>query len=79
MVQSGVIYIIMARKPIDTDNPTVVRASVSFPEKCYDELEKIATENRVSVAWVVREAVIEYLADKKSAKAKTVSMEAHNA
>ena len=68
----------MARKLIDIENNSVIRASVSFPERYYDELEKIAAENRVSVAWVVREAVIEYLADKKSTKAKTVSMETQN-
>ena len=78
MVQSGAYYTNMARKLIDIENNSVIRASVSFPERYYDELEKIAAENRVSVAWVVREAVIEYLADKKSTKAKTVSMETQN-
>ena len=34
-----------------------VRASVSFPEDQYAELERIALDQRVSVAWVVREAV----------------------
>lgn len=38
-----------------------VRASVSFPEDQYTELEKIAAEQRVSLAWVVREAVKDYL------------------
>jgi len=38
-----------------------VRASVSFPEDQYAELERIAQEQRVSLAWVVREAVQTYL------------------
>ena len=37
------------------------RASVSFAEDQYSDLERIATEHRVSVAWVVREAVQAYL------------------
>lgn len=38
-----------------------VRASVSFPEDQYAELELIAQQQRVSLAWVVREAVQTYL------------------
>jgi metal-responsive CopG/Arc/MetJ family transcriptional regulator len=38
-----------------------VRASVSFPEDQYVELERIAQSQRVSLAWVVREAVQSYL------------------
>jgi hypothetical protein len=38
-----------------------VRASVSFPEDQYAELERIALDKRVSLAWVVREAVEAYL------------------
>ena len=38
-----------------------VRASVSFPEDQYAELERIALQQRVSLAWVVREAVQTYL------------------
>jgi len=39
----------------------IVRASVSFPEDQYAELERIALDQRVSLAWVVREAVQSYL------------------
>lgn len=38
-----------------------VRASISFPEHEYAEIERIAQEQRVSLAWVVREAVHTYL------------------
>lgn len=41
---------------------STVRASVSFPEDQYAELERIAYSQRVSLAWVVREAVQSYLA-----------------
>lgn len=38
-----------------------VRASISFPEEQYTVLEMIAAEHRVSLAWVVRDAVDVYL------------------
>lgn len=38
-----------------------VRASISFPEEQYQVLEKIAVENKVSLAWVVRDAIDGYL------------------
>lgn len=37
------------------------RASVTFPADLYAELERIAGEKRVSVAWVVRDAVEQYV------------------
>lgn len=42
-----------------------IRASVSFPEDQYAELERIALDQRVSVAWVVREAVQSYLVSRR--------------
>lgn len=42
-----------------------MRASVSFPEDQYAELERIALKHRVSLAWVVREAVQTYLVQRK--------------
>lgn len=41
-----------------------VRASISFPEEQYHVLERIAVENKVSLAWVVRDAVDDYLKSK---------------
>lgn len=38
-----------------------VRASISFPEEQYQVLEMLATENKVSLAWVVRDAIDSYL------------------
>lgn len=39
----------------------VVRLSVSVDAVDYTDLKKIAAEKRVSVAWVVRDAVAAYL------------------
>ncbi|MGE3347823.1 MAG: ribbon-helix-helix protein, CopG family [Ramlibacter sp.] len=39
------------------------RASVSFPPELYATLERIASEKKVSVAWVVREAAEKYVGD----------------
>lgn len=39
------------------------RASVTFPAGTYAELERIAEEKKVSVAWVVRDAVDKYVAE----------------
>jgi predicted DNA-binding ribbon-helix-helix protein len=41
-----------------------VRASISFPSEVYQTLETIAKEKKVSLAWVVREAAEQYIADK---------------
>ena len=41
-----------------------VRSSISFPPGVYATLEVIAKEKKVSLAWVVREAVEKYIADK---------------
>lgn len=41
------------------------RASVSFPAEDYAELESIAKNRRVSLAWVVRDAVSRYLAQQR--------------
>ena len=41
-----------------------VRASISFPEEQYHVLERIAVENKVSLAWVVRDAIDSYLKSK---------------
>ena len=40
-----------------------VRASISFDSDDYEELERLAMEKRVSLAWVVREAVSLYIQD----------------
>jgi predicted DNA-binding protein len=40
------------------------RATISFPSELYQTLEEIASQKKVSLAWVVREAAEQYIADK---------------
>ena len=49
-----------------TDDPpspkgATTRASVTFPNDLYAELESLAREKKVSVAWIVREAAEQYV------------------
>ena len=41
-----------------------VRATISFPNDMYQTLEELARQKKVSLAWVVREAAEQYIADK---------------
>jgi hypothetical protein len=41
-----------------------VRATISFPIELYETLEDIARQKKVSLAWVVRDATEQYIADK---------------
>ena len=41
-----------------------MRATISFPLELYQTLEAVAGQKKVSLAWVVREAVEQYIADK---------------
>lgn len=43
--------------------PKTTRASVSFPNDLYETLEKMATEKKVSVAWIVRDAAEKYVSE----------------
>ena len=43
-----------------------IRCSISFPTDHYREVERIANEKRVSVAWVVRDALEHYLSLQKA-------------
>jgi len=48
----------------DLARTQAIRASISFPPDVYKTLENIAQQKKVSMAWVVREAVEMYLTDK---------------
>jgi hypothetical protein len=50
-------------KPKPADGASV-RATISFPSDTYQTLEIIARQKKVSLAWVVREASEQYIADK---------------
>ncbi len=39
------------------------RASITFPPELYKTIEDLARRKKVSIAWVVREAVEKYVAD----------------
>ena len=56
----------MANRRVPSSYPgpaeSTVRASISFPKNQYAELARIAQQQRVSLAWVVRDAVQTYLA-----------------
>jgi len=53
-----------ARRKEKVQSNAAVRASISFPPDVYEVLEGIAKEKKVSLAWVVREAAEQYLAQK---------------
>jgi hypothetical protein len=40
-----------------------IRLSITFPENVYEALQLLATQKKVSVAWVVRDAAERYVAD----------------
>ena len=42
-------------------SPKKVRTSVSLPADFYAEIERLAAQKKVSIAWVIREAVEQYL------------------
>jgi hypothetical protein len=52
----------MTKRPASPPNRSKVqRVSVTFPANHYTELVRISERKRVSVAWVVRDAVDAYL------------------
>lgn len=52
------------RKGAGKDSGVKIRVSIGFPREIHETLGKIAKEKKVSLGWVVREAVDKYLADK---------------
>jgi len=48
-------------KSARTPNDGTVRASISFPSHLYETLEELAKQKKVSLAWVVRDAVEKYV------------------
>ena len=52
------------REKMRAESPAAVRATISFPAEVYETLEVIAKQKKVSLAWVVREAAEQYLAEK---------------
>ena len=57
----------MKRKKVERTStraqaPSCVRTSISFPSDLYETLDEIAKQKKVSLAWVVRDAVEKYIA-----------------
>ena len=55
---------------LDSHRPTV-RASVSLPQGLHAELERIARDKKVSLAWVMRDAAEKYVANQWPLLAQT--------
>ena len=51
-------------KSLKAQKKAAVRASITFPPDLYKTLEEIARQKKVSLAWVVRDAVEKYITDK---------------
>jgi predicted DNA-binding ribbon-helix-helix protein len=51
----------VAMEENDDSQRKPVRTTATIPAEDYAELEKIAEQKKVSVAWVIREAVDKYL------------------
>jgi len=71
MVNSGELHFQLADKYMskgqqrsEAPAEASVRATISFPPEMYQTLEGIARQKKVSLAWVVREAVDQYVTDK---------------
>jgi hypothetical protein len=71
MVKTGELHFQRADKRMSKSQQTSespaegsVRATISFPPDMYQTLEGIARQKKVSLAWVVREAVDQYVTDK---------------
>jgi hypothetical protein len=52
-------------KTMKTSNESPIRASISFPPDLYRALEEVAKQKKVSLAWIVRDAAEQYLANQK--------------
>lgn len=53
------------RRGMKPERAQSVRASISFPPDVYEVLEQLATQKKVSLAWVVRDAVERYVAEQR--------------
>lgn len=53
------------RQSRKSEGAASVRASISFPPDIYEVLEQLARQKKVSLAWVVRDAVERYVAEQE--------------
>jgi len=59
-----------SRAKAQQSDTETVRASISFPAGDYAELQRLAANMKVSLAWVVRQAIEEYLAKQRCGSAQ---------
>jgi predicted transcriptional regulator len=55
----------MAKKAMRQNKSETVRASASVPKDDYVELQRIAEQKRVSVSWVICDAIDRYLTNEQ--------------
>jgi hypothetical protein len=60
---------------LDKNGKEAIRTSVSFTQEIYKFLEMKAIEKKVSIAWIVRDAVESYIRDQPVADNKEWSIE----
>ncbi len=63
MVQYGVTMATKNRDKATRKGGPQSRASITFPPEVYKTIEDLARKKKVSIAWIVREAVEKYVAD----------------
>ena len=51
------------RGSTNPETASSVRASISFPPDTYEMLKRLAKKKKVSLAWIVRDAVDGYVAE----------------
>jgi predicted transcriptional regulator len=56
----------LRRRKMKRDEKRTVRTTVTVPVEDYSELEQLAEKKKVSVAWVVRDAIDSYLKSQDS-------------
>lgn len=66
---SWVMYM-TGRSHIRSDEKETRRTSVSLPSELHRQLEQIAKQKKVSLAWVIRDAAEVYVEDKSSLPVK---------
>jgi hypothetical protein len=54
----------MTKNAVRKDGQDTTRASVSLASADYEQIARIASQKKVSIAWVIREAVEVYLESK---------------
>lgn len=54
----------MPQRPLSNSEGTS-RISISLPDEVYNVIKQIAVDKKVSIAWVIRDALSEYLSKKE--------------